>query len=145
MSGDHKSASNGKSNKGGENDTNVQKMASAIEDLLYMEAIKFNDVIDQQTNTAVFTSTFALIVSNVISSMNLKEDNSDDLMQLMYFSLLIYMNEHLKLPKSLTMAFGNDLEKHRDDMESGELISNYVTVLHNIFLSVKTDEKINQQ
>jgi len=141
MSGDHKSASNGKSNKGGENDTNVQKMASAIEDLLYMEAIKFKDVIDQQTNTAVFTSTFALIVSNVISSMNLKEDNSDDLMQLMYFSLLIYMNEHLKLPKSLTMAFGNDLEKHRDDMESGELISNYVTVLHNIFSSVKKEMK----
>lgn len=137
MSGDHKSASNGKSNKGGENDTNVQKMASAIEDLLYMEAIKFKDGIDQQTNSAVFTSTFALIVSNVISSMNLKEDNSDDMMQLMYFSLLIYMNEHLKLPKSLTMAFGNDLEKHRDDMESGELISNYVTVLHNIFSSVK--------
>jgi len=141
MSGDHKSASNGKSNKGGENDTNVQKMASAIEDLLYMEAIKFKDVIDQQTNTAVFTSTFALIVSNVISSMNLKEDNSDDMMQLMYFSLLIYMNEHLKLPKSLTMAFGNDLEKHRDDMESGELISNYVTVLHNIFSSVKKEMK----
>jgi len=141
MSDDHKSASNGKSNKGGENDTNVQKMASAIEDLLYMEAIKFKDVIDQQTNTAVFTSTFALIVSNVISSMNLKEDNSDDLMQLMYFSLLIYMNEHLKLPKSLTMAFGNDLEKHRDDMESGELISNYVTVLHNIFSSVKKEMK----
>jgi len=141
MSGDHKSASNGKSNKGGENYTNVQKMASAIEDLLYMEAIKFKDVIDQQTNTAVFTSTFALIVSNVISSMNLKEDNSDDMMQLMYFSLLIYMNERLKLPKSLTMAFGNDLEKHRDDMESGELISNYVTVLHNIFSSVKKEMK----
>jgi hypothetical protein len=141
MSGDHESASNGKSNKGGENDTNVQKMASAIEDLLYMKAIKFKDVIDQQTNTAVFTSTFALIVSNVISSMNLKEDNSDDMMQLMYFSLLIYMNEHLKLPKSLTMAFGNDLEKHRDDMESGELISNYVTVLHNIFSSVKKEMK----
>lgn len=137
MSGDHKSASNGKSNKGDENDTNVQKMASAIEDLMYMEAIKFKDVVDQQTNTAVFTSTFALIVSNVISSMNLKEDNSDDMMQLMYFSLLIYMNEHLKLPKSLTMAFGNDLEKHRDDMESGELISNYVTVLHNIFSIAK--------
>lgn len=141
MSDDHKSASNGKSNKGDENDTNVQKMASAIEDLLYMEAIKFKDGIDQQTNSAVFTSTFALIVSNVISSMNLKEDNSDDMMQLMYFSLLIYMNEHLKLPKSLTMAFGNDLEKHRDDMESGELISNYVTVLHNIFSSVKKEMK----
>lgn len=118
-------------------DTNTQKMASAIEDLLYMEAIKFTDVHDGESNKAVLSSSFAIIVSNVNTSMNLKEDNSEDMMQLMYFSLLIYMNEHLKLPKSLTMAFGNDLEKHRDEMECGELISNYVTVLHNIFSSVK--------
>jgi len=122
-------------------DPNTQKMASAIEDLLYMEAIKFTDVHDQESNKAVLSSSFAIIVSNVIASMNLKEDNNDDMMQLMYFSLLIYMNEHLKLPKSLTMAFGNDLEKHRDEMECGELISNYVTVLHNIFSSVKKEMK----
>jgi hypothetical protein len=140
MSGGDGSTSNNKSNSGGEKDTNIQKMASAIEDLLYMDAIKFNDARDQN-NKAVFSSPFAIIVSNVISSMNLKEDNNDDMMQLMYLSLLIYMNEHLKLPKSLTMAFGNDLEKHRDDMESGELISNYVTVLHNIFSSVKKEMK----
>jgi hypothetical protein len=71
--------------------------------------------------------------------MNLNQDNSDDIMRLMYLSLLIYMNEYLKLPKSLTMSFGNDLEKHRDEMECGELISNYVTVLHNIFSSVKKE------
>jgi len=141
MSGGDGSTSNNKSNSGGEKDTNIQKMASAIEDLLYMEAIKFKDGNDKQNNKAVFSSPFAIIVSNVISSMNLKEDNNDEMMQLMYFSLLIYMNEHLKLPKSLTMAFGNDLEKHRDDMESGELISNYVTVLNNIFSSVKKEMK----
>jgi hypothetical protein len=141
MSGGDGSTSNNKSERGGEEDNNIQKMASAIEDLLYMEAIKFNDAHDQQSNKAVFSSPFAIIVSNVISSMNLKEDNNDEMMQLMYLSLLIYMNEHLKLPKSLTMAFGNDLERHRDDMESGELISNYVTVLHNIFSSVKKEMK----
>ena len=141
MSGGDGSTSNNKSERGGEKDTNIQKMASAIEDLLYMEAIKFKDGNDKQSNKAVFSSPFAIIVSNVISSMNLKEDNNDEMMQLMYFSLLIYMNEHLKLPKSLTMAFGNDLEKHRDDMESGELISNYVTVLNNIFSSVKKEMK----
>ena len=140
MSGAHGSTSNDKSNSEGEIETNIQKMASAIEDLLYMGAIKFNDANDQQNNMAVLSSPFALIVSNVISSMNLKVDNNDEMMQLMYFSLLIYMNEHLKLPKSLTMAFGNDLEKHRDEMESGELISNYVTVLHNIFSSVKKEK-----
>lgn len=141
MSGGEESISSDKSNGEGDKDTNTQKMASAIEDLLYMEAIKFTDVHDRESNKAVLSSSFAIIVSNVITSMNLKEDNNDDMMKLMYLSLLIYMNEHLKLPKSLTMAFGNDLEKHRDDMQCGELISNYVTVLHNIFSSVKKEMK----
>ena len=141
MSGGEGSISSDKSNSEGDKDTNTQKMASAIEDLLYMEAIKFTDVHDRESNKAVLSSSFAIIVSNVITSMNLKEDNNDDMMKLMYLSLLIYMNEHLKLPKSLTMAFGNDLEKHRDEMECGELISNYVTVLHNIFSSIKKEMK----
>jgi hypothetical protein len=47
------------------------------------------------------------------------------------------MNECLKLPKGLTMLYGNDLEKHRDEMECGELISNYVTALRNIFWRTK--------
>lgn len=141
MSGGEESISSDKSNGEGNKDTNTQKMASAIEDLLYMEAIKFTDVHDRESNKAVLSSSFAIIVSNLITSMNLKEDNNDDMMKLMYLSLLIYMNEHLKLPKSLTMAFGNDLEKHRDEMECGELISNYVTVLHNIFSSVKKEMK----
>jgi hypothetical protein len=141
MSGGEESISSDKSNGEGDKDTNTQKLASAIEDLLYMEAIKFTDVHDRESNKAVLSSSFEIIVSNVITSMNLKEDNNDDMMKLMYLSLLIYMNEHLKLPKSLTMAFGNDLEKHRDDMQCGELISNYVTVLHNIFSSVKKEMK----
>ena len=141
MSSGEGSNSSDKSDSGGDKDTSTQKMASAIEDLLYMEAIKFIDVHDRESNKAVLSSSFAIIVSNVITSMNLKEDNNDDMMKLMYLSLLIYMNEHLKLPKSLTMAFGNDLEKHRDEMECGELISNYVTVLHNIFSSVKKEMK----
>jgi hypothetical protein len=141
MSGGEESISSDKSNGEGNKDTNTQKMASAIEDLLYIEAIKFTDVHDRESNKAVLSSSFAIIVSNVITSMNLKEDNNEDMMKLMYLSLLIYMNEHLKLPKSLTMAFGNDLEKHRDEMECGELISDYVTVLHNIFSSVKKEMK----
>jgi hypothetical protein len=58
---------------------------------------------------------------------------------LLYYSLLIYMNEYLKLPKSLTMAFGNDLEKHREGMQCSELVSNYVTVLQNIFLEQRKE------
>jgi len=37
------------------------------------------------------------------------------------------------------MSFGKDLEKHRDETECAELISNYVTVLHNIFSSTKKE------
>jgi len=44
-------------------------------------------------------------------------------MRLMYLSLLIYTNECLRHPNSLTMSFGRDLEKHRDEMECGELFS----------------------
>lgn len=112
---------------------NIERMASAIEDLLYMGAIKFGDA-DQDSEKAILSNQFSIIVSNVMSNMkNFKEDDDNEVMKLMYYSLLIYLNEHLKLPKSLTMAFGNDLEKRREEMQSGELISNYVAVLHSIF------------
>jgi hypothetical protein len=132
MSGDNGNEDNANVVSG--KDMNIQKMASAIEDLLYMEAIK---VKDERSDKAILSSKFAVIVSNLISSMKLNHEDGDDVMRLMYLSLLIYMNECLKLPKALTMSFGNDLEKHRDEIECGELISNYVTVLHNIFLSTK--------
>jgi hypothetical protein len=132
MSGEN--GNNDNANVVSEKEKNIQKMASAIEDLLYMEAIK---VKDEQFDKAILSSKFAVIVSNLISSMKLNHDNGDDIMRLMYISLIIYMNECLKLPKTLTMSFGNDLEKHRDEMECAELISNYVTVLHNIFSSTK--------
>jgi len=134
MSGDNGNEDNANVVNG--KDKNIQKMASAIEDLLYMEAIK---VKDERSDKAILSSKFAVIVSNLISSMKLNHEDGDDIMRLMYLSLLIYMNECLKLPKALTMSFGNDLEKHRDEMECGELISNYVTVLHNIFLSTKKE------
>jgi len=134
MSGDN--GNNDNTNLVSEKEKNIQKMASAIEDLLYMEAIK---VKDEQFDKAILSSKFAVIVSNLISSMKLNHDNGDDIMRLKYISLIIYMNECLKLSKALTMSFGNDLEKHRDEMECAELISNYVTVLRNIFSSTKKE------
>jgi hypothetical protein len=123
-----------------EQQQNIERMASAIEDLLYMEAIKFGDG-DQESEKAILSNQFSIIVSNVMSNMNFKEDDDNEVMKLMYYSLLIYLNEHLKLPKSLTMAFGNDLEKRREEMQSGELISNYVAVLHSIFSKQRKDMK----
>jgi hypothetical protein len=122
----------------------IEKMASAIEDLLYMKAIRFENT-PHGNEKAILSTQFSIIVSNIMSDMNPKENDNNEIMKLMYYSLLIYMSECLKLPKSLTMAFGNDLEKHRDEMQCGELVSNYVTVLQNIFLEQRKEirKKIN--
>ena len=116
----------------------IEKMASAIEDLLYMKAIAFENI-PNGSEKATLSTQFSLIVSNIMSDMNPRENDNNEIMKLMYYSLLIYINEYLKLPKSLTMAFGNDLENHRDGMQCSELISNYVTVLQNIFLEQRNE------
>ena len=119
----------------------IEKMVSAIEDLLYMKAIKFEDA-SQSGERAILSTQFSIIVSKLMAdakSSSQKENDNNEIMKLVYYSLLIYMNEYLKLPKSLTMAFGNDLEKHREGMQCSELVSNYVTVLQNIFLEQKTE------
>ena|SRR5213593_5048360 len=108
----------------------LEQTASAIEDLLYMGVIRLGDTRDK----ALLSSQFSIVVSNLMASMKIKEDaGSDDIMKLMYYSLLIYMNEHLKMPKSLMMALGNDLEKNRDSLESGEIATTYVAVLTEIW------------
>ena len=113
-----------------ENPRRLEQTASAIEDLLYMGAICFRD----KQDGALLSPQFSLVISNMISNMKIKEDaDNNEIMRLMYYSLLIYMNEYLKVPKSLMMAFGNDLEKNRDNMESGELITNYVAVLTEVW------------
>jgi hypothetical protein len=107
----------------------LEQAASAVEDLLYMGAIRLGDKQDK----VLLSPQFSLVVSNVMSSMKIRKDTGDDVMKLMYYSLLIYMNEHLKMPKSLMMALGNDLEKNRDNMESGGLVATYVAVLSEIW------------
>ena len=108
----------------------VEQTASAIEDLLYMGAIRLSDKEDR----ALLSPQFSLVVSNIMSSMRIDDNaGSSDIMKLMYYSLLIYMGEYLKMPKSLMMALGNDLEKNRDSMESGELVTTYVGVLTEIW------------
>ena len=117
---------------------NIERMASAIEDLLFMKVIKFLDE-PQHSEKAILSTPFSIIVSNLIADKNFKENDDNEIMKFMYHSLLIYMSEYLKMPKSLTIAFGNDLEKHREEMQCGELISTYVTVLQNIFLEQRKE------
>ncbi len=104
----------------------TEEIASAIEDLLYMGAIR----IKEGGNNAMLSPQLALVAANVADGV--KEAQGDP-MKLMYYSLLIYMNEHLKIPKSLTIAMGNDMEKHREDTESGSLVTTYVQVLAEIW------------
>jgi hypothetical protein len=109
----------------------LEQTASAIEDLLYMGAIRLVDKEDR----ALLSPQFSLVVSNMMSSRKIDEGaNNNEIMKLMYYSLLIYMGEYLKVPKSFMMALGNDLEKNRDSMEAGELVTTYVTILTEIWV-----------
>ncbi len=110
----------------------LEQTASAIEDLLYMGAIR---VVDKE-DRALLSPQLSLVVSNMMPNMKIDDKSVDnnEIMKLMYYSLLIYMGEYLKVPKSFMMALGNDLEKNRDSMESGTIITNYVTVLTEIWL-----------
>ncbi len=108
----------------------LEQTASAIEDLLHIGAIRLGD----NQEKALLSPQFSLVVSNMMTSMKIKENaGSSDIMKLMYYSLLVYMNEHLNMPKSFVIALGNDLEKNRDNMESGELVTTYVAVLTEIW------------
>jgi hypothetical protein len=116
----------------------VEQMVSAIEDLLYMGAIRLVDKDDR----ALLSPKFSLVVSNMISSMKIDEKaGSNEVMKLMYYSLLIYMGEYLKVPKRFMMALGNDIEKNRDNMESGELVRHYVEVLTEIWAHNHTHQQ----
>ncbi|MGH9993115.1 MAG: hypothetical protein ACREAZ_10825, partial [Nitrososphaera sp.] len=108
-------------------DLRLEKMAAAIEDLIQMGALRLSG---EKGEKALLSPQFSLVVSNVLSDMKIGRDaERDQVMKMMYYSLLIYMSEYLNIPKSLTMAFGNDLEKNRESMESGELVTTYVSVL----------------
>jgi hypothetical protein len=61
------------------------------------------------------------------------KDDQEAVLRAIYLSFLIYLNEYLKLPKRLTMALGNDVEKFQDDSELSRSIKNYVLVLYDIF------------
>ncbi|HEY6756911.1 MAG TPA: hypothetical protein VI037_05930 [Nitrososphaera sp.] len=118
----------------------LEQTVSAIEDLLYMGAIRLVDKEDR----ALLSPQFSLVVSNMMSSMKIIEGaDSNEIMKLMYYSLLIYMGEYLKVPKSFMMALGNDLEENRDNMESGELVTTYVTVLTEIWVQNRQQQGKN--
>ncbi len=71
----------------------LEQTASAIEDLIYMGAIRLADKVDR----ALLSPQLSLVVSNMMSSMKIDEGaDSTEIMKLMYYSLLIYMSEYPK-------------------------------------------------
>ena len=110
-------------------------MASAIEDLLMMGVLR---LAEKKESKALLSADFSQVVSNVMSDMKVGPITPrDKIMKMMYYSLLIFMTEHLKVPRSFTMALGNDMEKNREDMETGELVTTYVSILTELWTSNK--------
>jgi hypothetical protein len=115
------------------NHQRLEQTASALEDLLYMDTIRLAET---ESDKAYLSPHFSNVISNVMetSSINKDTNSNEQVMNLMYYSLLVYMNEHLKVPRSLVMALGNDWERNRQSMESGDLITIYVQILSEIWL-----------
>jgi hypothetical protein len=114
---------------------NIERIASAIEDMLKMGILKLVNI--QATEKAVFSVKFSSIVSNLIEENKASNAQPEAITTLMYHSLLIFMNEILGVPKELVMAFGKDIEKYKDEMESAAIIFQYATILQKLFFEGK--------
>jgi hypothetical protein len=115
----------------------IERIASAIEDMLNMGILKLADM--QANEKAVFSAKFSSIVTNRIEENKASNAQPDVITTLMYHSLLIFMNEELGIPKELVMAFGKDIEKHKDEMESAAIIFQYATILQKLFFEGKKE------
>jgi hypothetical protein len=111
----------------------VDNFAAAIEELLKMGIIKFDESTGGVPERVILTTQYAYVLSKLMIDMDVMKDDQEAVLRAIYFSFLIYLNEYLNLPKRLTMALGNDVEKFQDDSELSRSIKNYVLVLHDIF------------
>ena len=119
----------------------VEQVASAVEDLLLMGVIRLGE---KKEGKALLSPEFSQVVSNVMSDMKIGPITPHDkIMKMMYYSLLIFMSEHLKVPRSFMMALGNDMEKNRESMETGGLVTNYVSILTELWTQGSKDQTKN--
>ena len=115
----------------------IERIASAIEDMLNMGILKLVNM--QASEKAVFSAKFSSIITNLLEEKKAANAQPDAITTLMYHSLLIFMNEELGIPKELVMAFGKDIEKHKDEMESAAIILQYATILRKLFFEGKKE------
>ena len=118
----------------------IDTIASAIEDLISMGILSVVKQDKEDSEKAVFSVNFSGIVSNLVADRVVSSEAQPNIITtLMYHSLLIFMNENLRIPKPLVIALGNDLEKQGNDMECGTLIFRYAAVLQKLFFESKKE------
>lgn len=118
----------------------IDSIASAIEDLISMGILSVVEHSNDKSENAVFSVSFSGIVSNLIADKAISSETQPNVITtLMYHSLLIFMNENLRIPKPLVIALGNDLEKYGDEMECSSLIFRYAAVLQKLFFESKKE------
>ena len=109
----------------------VEQVASAVEDPIQMGIITLKAGTEGE---ALLSPAFSQVVANVSADMKTGPNpQNEQVMKLMYYSILIYLTERLKIPRAFAMALGNDMEKNRESMETGELVTTYVSILSQIW------------
>jgi hypothetical protein len=118
----------------------IDKIASAIEDILQMGVLRLIKSNNENIDKAVFSASFSGIVTNLMADRVVSpEPEPKVITTLMYHSLLIFMNENLRVPKPLAIALGNDIEKYGEELEISKLIFNYAAILQKLFFESKKE------
>jgi hypothetical protein len=118
----------------------IDKIASAIEDMVQMGVLRIVKSNNEDIDKAVFSASFSGIVSNLMADRVVSSEPEPKVITtLMYHSLLIFMNEKLRVPKPLAIALGNDIEKYGEELEISKLIFNYAAILQKLFIEGKKE------
>ncbi|MDW0314035.1 MAG: hypothetical protein QN716_01550 [Nitrososphaeraceae archaeon] len=118
----------------------IDKIASAIEDMVQMGVLRIVETNNEDIDKAVFSASFSGIVSNLMADRVVSSEPEPKVITtLMYHSLLIFMNEKLRVPKPLAIALGNDIEKYGEELEISKLIFNYAAILQKLFIEGKKE------
>lgn len=115
-----------------DHDATVEDVAASIEDLLRMGIIKFDDSSTMGNEKVILTANFSFILSKMMADLKVMKDDQESHLKALYYAFHVYLNEELNLPRKLTMALANDIEKFQDASESSKIVKRYVTVLYNI-------------
>ena len=118
----------------------IDKIASAIEDMVQMDVLRLVRSNNEDIDKAVFSASFSGIVSNLMADRVFSSEPEPKVITtLMYHSLLVFMNENLRVPKPLAIALGNDIEKYGEELEISKLIFNYAAILQKLFFESKKE------